>query len=442
MTSSRPRWVMLFVLLVVVLGCYLRLIAMEQTRIEDPIRGDARIYVSYAFNLQHFGVFSNQIPDTPEKAPVPDAFVPPGYPLFLSELFDFKQINASVIRIGYVQALLSLVTLLVYWLLFRRFLTPAWALAAAFLTAICPHLVNASVYLLTETLFTLALALLLLALDQAERSRKPALFVVAGVLLGTATLIRPTTLLFLLPLALWLWWTPGTPGSRFKRLLLIALPFVVMQGAWMARNLRETGHASDPALSASFIQHGSYVNLEYDDRPESYGYPYRFDPDNDRIHGKPDLILRSLLERARRAPLKYLQWYALGKPVQFLAWNLTESIGDAFIYAPARTPYADQPVFLATHALAQIAHWPLVALALITALACLWRPPANTTATLFALCLLYFIGFHMIGAPFPRYSIPVRPVLYGLAMFGPQAVMAMWVRRRSHPSRAGAAAAG
>lgn len=31
--------------------------------------------------------------------------------------------------------------------------------------------------------------------------------------------------------------------------------------------------------------------------------------------------------------------------------------------------------------------------------------------------LLYFTAIHMIGAPFPRYSVPLRPFLSGMAVY-------------------------
>jgi len=71
-------------------------------------------------------------------------------------------------------------------------------------------------------------------------------------------------------------------------------------------------------------------------------------------------------------------------------------------------------------------HWPLVILA---AFGCLmaWLPLQRIgvrSEALFvvratSLLLVYYTVLHMIGAPFPRYAIPFRPFLYGLALFIP-----------------------
>jgi hypothetical protein len=69
-------------------------------------------------------------------------------------------------------------------------------------------------------------------------------------------------------------------------------------------------------------------------------------------------------------------------------------------------------------------HWPLVWLAFLgTVMA--WLPLSTAGITKEAilavrftsLLLIYMTGIHMIGAPFPRYSIPMRPFLYGLSFF-------------------------
>jgi hypothetical protein len=33
-----------------------------------------------------------------------------------------------------------------------------------------------------------------------------------------------------------------------------------------------------------------------------------------------------------------------------------------------------------------------------------------------SLLVLYFLVMHTIGAPYPRYSVPIRPILYGMSL--------------------------
>ena len=48
-----------------------------------------------------------------------------------------------------------------------------------------------------------------------------------------------------------------------------------------------------------------------------------------------------------------------------------------------------------------------------------------------ALVVLYAIGLHMVVAPFPRYAIPFRPLIYALAMVP---VQAAWLAWRGRPA--------
>jgi hypothetical protein len=68
-------------------------------------------------------------------------------------------------------------------------------------------------------------------------------------------------------------------------------------------------------------------------------------------------------------------------------------------------------------------HWPLMLLALGAMFVAGWRPellasiPAQQTMIRFlALTLAYVLVVHMLGAPYPRYGIPFRPLLYLLAV--------------------------
>jgi hypothetical protein len=72
----------------------------------------------------------------------------------------------------------------------------------------------------------------------------------------------------------------------------------------------------------------------------------------------------------------------------------------------------------------KLLHWPLIALAL-AATVLVWLPvfgkrlpgTALFSARLLSLLMLYFIALHIVAAPFPRYGIPLRPAIYGMALF-------------------------
>jgi len=407
--------------------------AVTQTRIDHPIRGDARDYLAYAYNLDIYGIYSRAWPEAEAKAPLPDAVRAPFYSAVVSLFLDKNDINATLMRVLNLQALLGVLTVLVYLLLYRRIMPPLWALSAGLVTAISPHLINASVYLLTETLFTFLLGLHLLTLEKALRLRHARWALVAGTLLALSFLTRPTTqyLIFAYLLALLIW--TGTHWRAYAKCLLwLILPVAIAASAWATRNLVETGRTSDPTLTASFLHHGMYINMMYADQPETFGYPYRFDPLTAEIGGNPTKVMQAIAQNFQQEPQRYLSWYLIGKPAQFFSWNLTESVGDAFIYAPLKTPYMDNALFQGSHLVARLLHPFLILLSLVGAYLALKR--ANIAAALLSIVLLYFVALHMIGAPFPRYSIPLRPINDGLAFYALYLAIE-WIKTRQEKSQ-------
>jgi hypothetical protein len=82
------------------------------------------------------------------------------------------------------------------------------------------------------------------------------------------------------------------------------------------------------------------------------------------------------------------------------------------------------PFFRITETVSACLHFPLTIAALIGCGAVLFKPRAlglnednRSIAVLIVALILYFIAIHMIGAPFPRYGIPLRPFIYGLGLF-------------------------
>jgi 4-amino-4-deoxy-L-arabinose transferase-like glycosyltransferase len=423
------------VLCVALISAYFCFIAVAKTAIDGPIRGDARDYVAYAHNLKAHNIYSRTWPDPSVTHPVPDAVRSPGYPIFLSFFIDLDKQNIAIDKVAFFQAFLAVMTLVVYILLFYRFMPITWALAAGLVTAISPHLINASVYLLTETLFTFLLGAHLLILEKTLRSKNLYWALFAGILLALSLLVRPTTqYLFMVYLLVVVLKLRSTLQENWKILFCLLLPVLVATTSWSIRNAIVTGHASDSSLAAGFLQHGMYINMMYEDHPETYGYPYRFDPMNQEFEGNLGKVLENIGQHFKQEPRRYLAWFLIGKPIEFFSWNLTESVGDAFIYAPIYSPYLDKPLFRITHQIAQALHPFLMLLGIIGAFVAVFQTKKRIPAVLLSVVMFYFVGFHMIGAPFPRYSIPLRPISYGLAFFALHAFLE-WAKTRYKNSK-------
>jgi 4-amino-4-deoxy-L-arabinose transferase-like glycosyltransferase len=448
MPALLARPTLLLLALIFLMGFFLRLSVLTGSEVINPIRGDAASYFFYGVNLQSEGTYSRTRPPyfggTP---PVPDAAAAPVFPFFVAAFLGAQwqagtaaDVYASLRPVLFMQTLLSsLVVLLVYGI-GRQFLAIGPALGAALLTAISPHLINANIYLLTESLFTVLfwLSLWLLVRSLAPESRRAGLL--AAVVLGLAALTR--SVVQYLPFLLAVFFIMRSPAS-WRRWGGFTGVFLLVFATWGIRNLVVTGAFSDPQGMTATIQHGSYPDFTYPGLPESRGMPYRYDPEMTLATPLPE-SLAIIARRALAMPGDYLWWYTLGKPLALFTWHpvpfdtgdarlLTE--GDIFIYPTAQTPYAGHPLFKATYLISYMVYRPLLLLAGLAMLLA-WLPACRSFwgesligMRLLSLILLYVIGIHMIGAPFPRYAIPFQPLLYLLALGLAAAAWRFWRAR-------------
>lgn len=423
---------------IVLLAGWLRTVAAADTSIDHPYRADVSQYYITAYNLNTYGVYSHVLSGQDGKggAPKPDAFITPGYPLFLSLFVDAPPNPQTFIAVSSWQALLSTAAVLLVLALCMR-LSPWIALPAALLAAMSPHLVTIATYMLSETLFSVLMLLSLLALSlhaKEERWYLPALLA-SGVLLGAAALTRPVLELF--PLAvIFVLWITYDHRTALRGAAALVLGFCLLWGPWIARN--HISHAAEG--SANMVQTmaiGMYPDFEYNHIPNQ-GEPDHLDPRFSQFSHNLGATLSEIGRRFRENPGEELRWYLIGKPVALWSWHGVGGGPDVFTYPVFVTPYSHSPLFILTHALMHALHWPLVILALIGCVL-VWLPGAGARlapeplflARIMSLLLLYNTAVLMVLAPFTRYSIPFLPVLYAMAVMAPYLVTRWWRLRRS-----------
>jgi 4-amino-4-deoxy-L-arabinose transferase-like glycosyltransferase len=436
----------LLLLLILALSAFIQFTVISRTTVVVPLRVDASDYFSYAYNLRHYGVYSISSDWAVDRAalgrderpaaglPTPDAYRPPGYPLFLSMLGMPEPSNAYLRRVYLVQAGLGVLSVWLLYLVAAAFLGRGWALAPALLAAISPHLAVISAHVLSESLFYFLLLAALATSLRAATNGNRWQCVAAGVLWGLCSLVRSTTQ-FLPPLLVLMVF--ALPRLRQYRLIasLGVICFLATLAPWILRNLQDSISNSGDSLMVKSMAHGSYPDFMYEGRRRSYGYPYRFDPDSEKISRNLPTILGHIAKRFGSEPVRYARWYLIGKPIAFLSWGDPQG-QDILIYPVAHTPYYEDIRFATIRQVAFLLHWPLMLLGLI-AVALLWlksgwlRLDATTlrAARLVALVVVYVLALHMIAAPFSRYGIPFRPLLYALAMLP---LRGAWLRLR-HP---------
>ncbi len=428
----------ILLLLILGFGAWLRLTALIQSEVFNSVRGDARSYFLYAANIRESATYSRDLPElVTRKKPVADAVVAPGYPFFVAATLTDKwkslspsDLLESIKSPLIVQTVLSTMVIPMIFLMGQALAGVRFGLAAAALTAISPHLVNINIYLLTESLFSfLFLASIWALLQCFDYKSRPhvSLFLAAGALAGAAALTRPTVQY--LPFLVAAFGAVCMPRDLRKWAAYLGI-FLAIMLPWSIRNFLAIGSISDPTLMIATIQHGGYPNFMHESNPESLGIPYEFDKE---LSSKSTLseTLSTLGERAAQRPLEYLHWYFIGKPLALFNWDIIPIgtsdarllvSGDIYAYRTPVTPYATNPIFIASYLVARLCYFPLLCLAAIGSIfvwlpiAARLRPRAVTGLRVISLVPIYVVAVHMIGAPFPRYSIPFQPLIYILGL--------------------------
>ena len=191
---------------------------------------DSRLYADIAKNWLQHGVFGI----TNSGTIMPTLSRLPGYPAFLALVFAvFGSDNFRAVLV--VQILFDLGTCFLIADMARRFYSERAAKAAFLLAALCPFLANYAAAALTETLeifFTaLAFDLALRGLGVGRRSEHPWIaWIVCGLAIGGAILLRPDGGILLAATGAYLFWLLWR-GPRESRL---TAPGVIVAGVLVA----------------------------------------------------------------------------------------------------------------------------------------------------------------------------------------------------------------
>ena len=245
-----------------------------------------------------------------------------------------------------------------------------------------------------------------------------------GIGLGCALLIRPTLvyfIFFLIP-AFFIF-LKRTEALRLITFLVVA--FSITYGPWIVRNLVTLNAVSDSSLAAVTVQVGMYPGAMYRNIPESCGAPQRFDPDFESNRSMSS-VLKLILKRFEYEPVRHMKWYFIGKPLTFFSWK-TMLLGnnDIFVYPVLKSPYHNNRMFRFTYQFMRTLHWPVITCALFASIL-VWFPSARKILSdeaiiisrFCSLLLMYFVLVHIAVTPTPRYSVPLRPFIYGMGMLG------------------------
>ncbi|MEM7199283.1 MAG: glycosyltransferase family 39 protein [Planctomycetota bacterium] len=395
---------------------------VAQTYVKDPLRTDAGQYAQYSHNVVHHGVYSlDEGPD-----PQPDSFRSPGYPALLAAVRWVAGEDDWYEWARWLQVALGVAMVPLSFLLARTALRDGPALIVAGLVALSPHLVACTGYILTETLCGLLLLLALWFTVRMAEGKGRLAAIAAGVTLAFAALTNEALVLLPLPL---LWLLRRRVGWR--GMTAFGAAFLLIMGAWTARN---QVLVKDPARSGSYralitLSHGTYPGWVYQSEASRFS-AYLEDPEQPSFGTSWSRFREVMAERVRERPLRYLSWYLLEKPYWLWSWSILQGQGDVYVFPVADSLYETQAAANATRLLMKGLHPAILVLLFLGLVRWLWRARTHRVAVdVLGATLVYVTAVYVVFAPWPRYSIPLRPELYLFAVW-----TAVHVARRCYRS--------
>ena len=429
-SNRRNLWAPIIALLLVFfIAVLLRVYYVRKTVDDITIARDAKHYVNYGRNLALYRTFSKQ---NDNLTPIPDSFRSPGYPFFIALAMKIAGELKYLKVVVYTQALLSaaLVPLTFFTGIF--FLTIPAAIAAALLVAISPHLITTTACILTETLFSFLLLSAIFIFQLALRNFTIWLAGIAAVLFGCAFLTNETV--FFLPFMLVsvvLWSRYFSIGQVFGKrknqfvILFIAI-YITIPSGWWLRNYCNVP-AGEPKGSDRAIvtmSHGAYPGFIYKN-PRYKRFPYREDPQQPAFGLSFTNFSNILWSRVKNEPFKYLTWYLVGKPYYLWSWDIIQGAGDIYINPVKSNLFVEQRLAEYVKKGMRILHLPFLILALLSVPFILIKVRSTRKSDRYlgqvalvpVIVCVYFTIIYTIFAPWPRYSIPLRPELYLCAIW-------------------------
>ncbi len=427
----KKKFDIVIVIIILIIAFTVRISYQNNSIVRNHIISDAREYFLGAYNMCFFKTYSTSTPKSPQMPPKPNAGRTPGYSLFLLPFLCInKTINGFLENVMFAQAILGTLVSAIGYLQARLFLPPLWALAIGILTAISPHLVAMDDYLLTESLFTFVLILSFYLLCVGWRFKKRSVLFFSGIGWGYAFLVKPlamllgpfvATVLFIDPLRWKLRITVDTIKMTCMFLIGMSLtiaPFFIRNYLVLNKIFPESGRGW-----ASIVD-GTYINLTYKN-PRFYGYPYKDDPLNPKMHRDKGFFFKTLKERFFERPIDYIKWYLGGKILCAWRWDVVTGHHDVYVYPMRRFGFHSNKILFFIHSAMKFIHWLIFWIAILCPFILF---AAYKTGRLpfisqegvyimpYILIIIYFFTVATLMFPIPRYFIPIRPYIYTLSI--------------------------
>jgi lysophospholipase L1-like esterase len=419
--ARRGRRLALLALWVVALG--LRILFFRGLEVEETLRADGARYAALAWNLANHGVYAEE----PAPPWTPHMRWPPGYPLLLAPSYRGRDVAAGTLAALRVQVLVGSTLPLLVVAVGGTLLPPGLAWLAGVLTALCPVLVTTPAFLVSETYYSvglfLVIALLRLLIERPARR----LAILTGIACGSLALVRSSALG--LPAAVaGLLVARERNGNRWRAAVLLVVAALLVTLPWETRTRIEAARGVPaPSYFARPLAEGIYPDLRYGQAAR--GYAFLADPRFPEFSTSITKTLAELWRRTREDPWPNIRWNLWGRWLTLWDFHMVQSppihiypVKNGLFRPASLSPDGrDEPLAPVYWLFRTLYYWFVVPLSLAGAaiVVARRRGPSSDAARLRELLyvlLAYTVVLHGVLSAEPRFMIPVRPVLFLLAL--------------------------
>ncbi len=289
-------WLCLFG--IVSIGLYLRVSFALNVHFSNffagsPFGHDEFYYIKMAKDFLSHGTFGYMAEG------VSNAYVTPGYPLFLICMFGiFGDGPQTILYIKLVQAVISTLTIVLAFFIGNKIANAPVGLLSALFIAIYPPFILHSRNLLTETIFIFLLLSYILVQHIAFNKGLARWHFASGLLFAVAVLVRPLMFaLLLLPYIYVCFAKKEMRGKQIRQFLIYLLGIVLLMAPWWIRNYITLHRLVLLCTQSNPFYEGIIRNAT------------QLPPSDKEIVDGIKLLFNQLLHH----PLQTIQWFTFGK---------------------------------------------------------------------------------------------------------------------------------
>lgn len=251
----------------------------------------------------------------------PNAYVTPGYPLFLSfvySIFGYKE-TSPLLQVRLIQSAIGVLTCLIAYFIGKSIKNRKVGIIAAFVCAIYPVFVWSPSLILTETLYTFLFLIYLYMQIRVLKSESNIIKALCGLVFAAASMVRPA--LFPLLIIPYIYMYLKTKNKEALRAffitasgsVLLMLPWWVRNAVTLKKFIFLATQTGNPFLGGVF--------------PYYQDVNFISSSSNEQLREGLKIVLKGFISK----PLLNLKWFTIGK------FNLI--FGDMWYFPPSGSDF-------------------------------------------------------------------------------------------------------